>query len=60
MGSKNDLFIFSGFMMYDNLSLGGTANQLSMNDVYGIECDLNKLSYLCLDVSIWCVQEMYR
>lgn len=40
MGSKNDLFIFSGFIMYGNLSLGGAANQLSMNDVYGVECDL--------------------
>jgi len=52
--------IFSGFIMYGNLSLGGAANQLSMNDVYGVECDLNKLSYLCLDVSIWFVQRMFR
>lgn len=26
--------IFSAFIMYGNLSLGGAANQLSMNDVY--------------------------
>ena len=52
--------IFSGFIMYGNLSLGVAANQLSMNDVYGVECDLNKLSYLCLDVSIWFVQGMFR
>lgn len=56
MGSKNDLFIFSAFIMYGNLSLGGAANQLSMNDVYGVEGDLHKLSRLHLDVSIWSVQ----
>lgn len=60
MGSKNDLFIFSAFIMYGNLSLGGSANQLSMNDVYGAEGDLNKLSPLCLDVSIRFAQEILR
>lgn len=40
MGSKNDLFIFSAFIMYGTLSLGGAANQLSMNDVYAVEYDL--------------------
>lgn len=46
--------------MYGNLSLGGSANQLSMNDVYGAEGDLNKLSPLCLDVSIRFAQEILR
>lgn len=58
MGSKNDIFIFSAFIMYGNLSLGGSANQLGMNDVYGIKYDLNKLSCLCLDVSIFFVPGM--
>lgn len=60
MGSKNDIFIFSAFIMYDNLSLGGSANQLGMNDIYGVKYDLNKLSCLCLDVSILFVHGMFR